>query len=320
MLLKNPYFAVQSNLQIVVQKYKQFWKRIVTLLTKKDVFHHASAITFNLITCSIPFVLLLVSIIGYVLSYEAAFTEVLRYGKEIFPTFTYQSGGNSGNSVVQGVITLKNLLEPLVSARQVFGVVGVTVLMFFSLGLVHTVKHVVFEIFDIKNRNHLIWEYIHNFFTFGLIGGIFVFFSIAISIFSVFSVQSITLPYTNEVIKLSIFYQVMQAVVPLLFTLLIIYLLLRYISEKRMYRLSAFVGATVFTVLFTLARFGVSIYLSYSFSRYHYYYQGYTILVIIGIWAFYSAALLVISIIISKAFQDIYQHEPVSKNPYTTIS
>ncbi len=300
-----------------MQKYKDFWRRIVALVKQKDVFHHASAITFNLIICAIPFVLVLISIIGYVLSYEAAFAEVLRYGQEVFPTFTYES---TESEVVEGAITLKNLLEPLISARQVFGIVGITVLIFFSLGLFHTVKHVVFEIFNIKDRNHLLWEFVHNFFTFGLIGGIFVFFSIAISIFSVVSVESITLPFSDQVIQLSALYQFLRTIIPLLFTLLIIYILLRYISEKRMGRLSAFVGAAIFTILFTLARIGLGIYLNYSFSRYHYFYQGYTVPVIIGFWAFYSALLLVFSIIIAKSFQDTFLKKRLDENPYTKIS
>ncbi len=300
-----------------MQKYKDFWKRIVTLITKKDVFHHASAITFNLIICSIPFVLLLVSIIGYILSYETAFAEVLRFGQQVFPSFTYQS---TDSDLYQGAITLENLLEPLVSARRVFGIAGIIILIFFSVGLIHTIKHVIFEIFEVSERNHILWEVVHNFFTFGLIGGIFIFFSIAISIFSVITIDSVTLPYTDQVITMSQLYQSLSTIVPLLFTLLIFYILFRYISEKRITRKAAFVGAAVFTILFSIARIGLGIYLDYSLSSYRYYYQGYTLPIIIGFWAFYSAVLLVISAIVAKAFQDTFLKKTLRKNPYTSIS
>ncbi|HLR76201.1 MAG TPA: YihY/virulence factor BrkB family protein [Balneolaceae bacterium] len=297
-----------------MQKYKVFWKRIVALFKEKDVFHHASAITFNLIICGIPFVLLLISIIGYILSYEAAMSEVLRYGQEVFPSFS------AGEDLSRGAATLQKFLDPLVSARQVFGLVGLGILIVFSLGLIHTIKHVIFVILDVKDRHHLVWEYIHNFFTFGLIGGLFVFLSITISIFSILSVQTVTLPFTNEVIELSGFYRFLRSVIPLLFTLLISYILFRYVSEKRLKRLAAFVGACVFTFMFTLARYGVGIYLNYSFSRYHYYYQGYTVPVIIGVWAFYSAALLIVATIVARAYQDTYLKSPLKENPYDEIS
>ena len=300
-----------------MQKYKNFWKRIVTLTKEKDVFHHASAITFNLVICAIPFTLLLISIIGYVLSYEDAFREVVRYGQEFFPSFTYES---QESDVFEGAVTIETMLEPLISARQVFGIVGVFVLIFFSLGLFHTIKHVVFEIFEIEDRKHPIWELVHNFFTFGLIGGILVFFAIGISLFSVVSIQTIALPFTDEVLKIGWFYTFLSKVFPLLFTLLIFYVLFRYISERRMKRRVALIGALSFTILFGIAKFLVGWYLNYSFFGYRYYYQGYAVLIVIGFWAFYTAALFVVSTIIARSYQDAFLKKPLKENPYTSIS
>lgn len=284
---------------------------------EKDVFHHASAITFNLVICAIPFTLLLISIIGYVLSYEDAFREVVRYGQEIFPSFTYES---QESDVFEGAVTIETMLEPLINARQVFGIVGIVVLIFFSLGLFHTIKHVVFEIFEIEDRKHPVLELVHNFFTFGLIGGIMVFFAIGISVFSVVSIETITLPFSNEVLQLSWFYTFLSSVFPLLFTLLIFYLLFLYISERRMKRRVAFMGAFSFTLLFGVAKFLVGWYLNYSFLGYRYYYQGYAVLIVIGFWAFYTAALFVISTIIARSYQDAFLKKPLKENPYTSIS
>lgn len=301
-----------------VQKYKDFWRLIVAIVKKKDVFFNASAITFNLVICAIPFTLILISIIGYVLSFEAAFQEIMRYGRELFPSFTYES--QSGD-VFQGAITLEALLRPLIGARQVFGIIGLIVLVFFSQGLFHTIKHVVFEIFDIEDRKHPVMEWVHNFFTFGLVGGVFLFFSLAISLVSLISFDQVQLPFTDMVIKLSLIYEFFNIVIPVLFTFFLFYVLLRYISEQRMPPEVARVGAFVYTLLFEIAKYGLGLYLDYAFRAYRHFYQGYAIVVIIGIWAFYSAALLVISIIIAKAYQDIFIHKQnLSENPYTTIS
>ena len=300
-----------------MRKYKNFWKSFVTLVKEKDVFHHASAITFNLVICAIPFTLLLISIIGYVLSYEDAFREVVRYGQEVFPSFTYES---QESDVFQGAVTIETMLEPLISARQVFGIVGIIVLIFFSLGLFHTIKHVVFEIFGIKDRRHPLWELVHNFFTFGLIGGLMVFIAIGVSIFSVVSIETIALPFTEKVLELSWFYSFLSNILPLLITLLLSYVLFRYISERRMKRRVAFVGAFSFTVLFGLAKFLVGWYLNYSFFGYRYYYQGYAILIVIGFWAFYTAALFVVSTIIARSFEEAFLKKPLTENPYTSIS
>ncbi len=299
-------------------KYKEFWRLIVNLAKKKDVFFNASAITFNLFICAIPFTLLLISIIGYVLSYEEAFQEIIRYGRELFPSFTYES--QSGD-VFRGAITLETLLKPLIGVRRVFGVVGVVILVFFAQGLFHTVKHVVFEVFEIEDRKHPILEMIYNFFTFGVVGGVFIFFSIVIYLVSFISFDQLTLPFTNRVIELSWIFEFLNTIIPVAFTFLLFYIIFRYISEKRMQPQVAMIGALVYTVLFEIAKYGVGIYLDYAFRAYRYFYQGYAIAIVIGIWVFYSAALLVVAAIVARAYQDVFvEPHKFKENPYTSIS
>ncbi|SHF30839.1 Uncharacterized membrane protein, BrkB/YihY/UPF0761 family (not an RNase) [Fodinibius roseus] len=301
-----------------VQKYKKFWQLIVRLLKKKDIFFNASAITFNLFICAIPFTLLMISIIGYVLTYDEAFNEILRYGRELFPSFTYES--ESGD-VYRGAVTLETLLNPLIGARQIFGIMGTIILVFFSQGLFHTLKHVVFDIFDIKDRRHPILEMVYNFFTFGLVGSVFLFFSLIISLVSLVSINELPLPFTDMVFELGWLYELLNLVIPVLFTFFLFFIIFRYITEKRMQLKVALLAALTYTILFELAKFGVGWYLEYALHSYRYFYQGYTILVIIGVWAFYSAALFVFSTIIARAYQQVFvEDQSIPRNPYTVIS
>lgn len=221
----------------------------------------------------------------------------------------------------RGAVTLETLLQPLIGARRVFGIVGFVILIFFSQGLFHSIKHVVFDIFDIEDRRHPILELIYNFFTFGLIGGVFIFFSLAISLLSLVSIDQIDLPFTDIMLQLSWVYDLLNIMIPILFTFFLFYTLFRYISEKRMEPKVALLAALVYTSLFEVAKLGLGVYLDYAFRAYRYFYQGYTVMVIIGIWAFYSAALLIISVIIAKAYQEVFVKEKhLSKNPYEAIS
>lgn len=301
-----------------VQKYKNFWSRIVTLLKKKDIFFNASAITFNLFICAIPFILLMISIIGYVLSYDYAFNEIIRYGRELFPSFTYQS--ESGD-VYRGAITLESLLKPLIGARRIFGIIGIIILTFFSQGFFHTLKHVVFDIFDIQDRKHPLLEMVYNYFTFGLVGGLFLFFSLLIFLTSLISFDPLNIPYTDIIFKLNWVYGFLNLIIPTLFTFVLFYVIYRYISEKRMHPKVVLVASTLYTFLFEAAKYGVGKYMDYALSSYRYFYQGYTVLVIIGVWAFYSAVLFIFTTIIARAFQDEFIDEnPSYQNPYTKIS
>lgn len=302
-----------------MQRHKEFWKRALTLAGKKDIFFNASAVTFNLLICAIPFVLILISIIGYVLSIDEAFNEIVRYGREFFPSFTYES---ENNDIFRGAITIESLLRPLVGARQVFGIAGIVILIFFTQGLLHTVKHVLFEVFDIKERKHPIMDAIYNFIGFSLIGALFVFFSLAISFISLFNLSEFQIPFTAIVIELPWIYDFLNLILPIFLAFFIQYVIFRFVSERKIKPMVAFMAAITYTVLFEIAKFGLSKYLVYAFATYKYFYQGYTVLVMLFFWTFYSALLFVVSAVLARAYDDTFvANKPsVEENPYTAIS
>ncbi|SMO92944.1 YihY/virulence factor BrkB family protein [Gracilimonas mengyeensis] len=302
-----------------MQKHKEFWKRVLKLAGKKDIFFNASAITFNLFICAIPFILILISIIGYVLSIDEAFNEIVRYGREFFPSFTYET---QTNDIFRGAITIETFLRPLVGARQLFGIIGIIVLIFFTQGLLHSLKHVLFDVFDIKERKHPVIDVIYNFFGFTLIGTVFIFFSLAISTVSLFNLSQIAIPFTEIVIELPWIYDFLNLLLPIIVAFFVLYVVFRFVSERRIKPKVALMAALTYTVLFEIAKFGISMYLEYAFATYRYFYQGYTILILLGIWTFYTALLFVISAIMARAYKDVFlKKEPsFEENPYTAIS
>lgn len=297
---------------------KDFWDKILKLTGKKDLFFSASAITFNLFICSIPFVLIMISIVGYVLSYDEALDLIIQSGSEFLPTFSYQA---ETSDVIQGSQTIENVLTPLVSARQVFGIIGTVVLLFFTQGLMHAVKHVLFDVFDIEERKHPIMQVVYNFFWFGIFGALIYFISLIIYFVSFINLDKFEVPFTEIVIELPWIYDFLNFLVPILFTFVVIYIVFRYLSERKIDRNISVIGALSYTLLFEVARFIISGYLEYAFSSYRYFYQGYAIAIVIGIWIFYSAFLFVLSAVIARAYYDTYKdHKPtVIDNPYADL-
>lgn len=301
-----------------MQKFKEFWKVVYSLAGEKNIFYNASALTFNIFICAVPFTLIIISIIGYVLTFDEAFAEIIRYGGELLPNFSYES---ESNDIVQGSETLENILRPLIGARQVIGVLGFLILLLFTQGLLHTAKLVLFDVFDIEERRHPMAEILYKFFGFGLIGAVFLFFSLAISFISVFSFQDIEVPFTEYVIRLAWIYTFLNNILPIIFTFFIQYVVFRYVSERRITVLIAIVGATTNTVLLLVAKFLVSNYLQYAFESYRFYYQGYAILVILSLWIFYSALLFVVAAIFARAFNEVFGSHKASSmvNPYADL-
>lgn len=296
-----------------------FWKRVGELLYKKDVLFNASAITFNLFICAIPFTLILISILGYVLSIDTAFEELVRYGRELLPSFAYES---QAGDIIEGAVTIEAMLEPLIGARQIFGITGLIILMIFAQGLLHSLKHVLFIVFDIKDRKSPVMEFIYNFLAFGIIGGVFIFFTMAISFISFFSFEGYQVPFTDIVIELGWLSEWLTGFIPLGFTFLLFFVIYRFISEGKMNIRVALVAALSYTILFEASRYGVSIYLEYAFTAYRFFYQGYAALLIITFWAFYAAALFIFTSILARAYQDVYLRDlpAIEKKPHTAIS
>lgn len=301
-----------------MQSLKDFWKQVIEVAGKKDLFFNASAITFNLFICAIPFILILISIIGFVLSYDQAFNEIVRYGTELLPNFSYEA---MQSDVITGTETIENILRPLVGAREIFGIVGIVILLFFTQGLLHSLKHVIFDVFDIEERAHPVMDVIYNFFGFGLLGTVFLFFSLTISFISLFDLSVINIPYTDIVIELPWVYDLLNFALPIFLTFFLIYVVFRFVSERKISPRISLIGAITYTVLFELARLLVSVYMEYAFSTYRYFYQGYAIVVVIAIWTFYAALLFVISAVIAKAYKESFgtHRASVEDNPYASL-
>ncbi len=301
-----------------MQKFKEFWVQAYDLVKKIDIFFNASAITFNLIICAIPFTLILVSIIGYVLSYEEAFNYIVQFGSDYLPSFTYEA---EASDVVSGADTVEKLILPLIGNRRVFGIIGLIILVFFTQGLLHSLKHVLFQVFDIHERKHPILDVVYNFFSFGIIGTLFLFFSLFVSTISFINLSQFTIPFTDTVVELPWIYDFLNFIIPIIFIFILLYVAFRFLSERQVPNKISLIGAISYTLLFEAARFILSNYLNYSFSTYRYFYQGYAIAFLIIVWTFYSSLLFVVSAVLAKSYKNVYSdHRPtVQDNPYSVL-
>ena len=275
-----------------------YWSRVIELIKLVNVIFNASAITFNLFICAIPFTLILISIIGYILSFDAAYTELVRYGTELLPDITYEK---TNSVTVESERIVQALLTPLIQGRNVLGLTGIIIMLFFTQSLFHSLKIVLFDIFDIQNKTHPIKGLLTNFLGLGLLGTVFLFFSLLVSFVSLFELRTIAIPLTEIVIELPWIYELLDLLLPLLFTFMLSFVIFRFMSERKISILDALQGAALFAILFEGAKLLLSLYLSYAITRYEFVYQGYTVIIVLALWVFYLSILFVISAILLRA-------------------
>ena len=275
-----------------------YWSRVIELIKLVNVIFNASAITFNLFICAIPFTLILISIIGYILSFDTAYTELVRYGTELLPNITYEQ---TNSVTVESERIVQALLTPLIQGRNVLGLTGIIIMLFFTQSLFHSLKIVLFDVFDIQNKTHPIKGLLTNFLGLGLLGTVFLFFSLLVSFVSLFELRTIAIPLTEIVIELPWIYELLDLLLPLLFTFMLSFVIFRFMSERKISILDALQGAALFAILFESAKLLLSLYLSYAITRYEFVYQGYTVIIVLALWVFYLSILFVISAILLRA-------------------
>jgi len=283
---------------------RAYWGRVIELVKQVDVIFNASAVTFNLFICAIPFTLILISIIGYVLSIDTAYTELVRYGTELLPDITYEQ---TNSVTLESERIVQALLAPLIQGRNVLGITGIIIMLFFTQSLFHSLKLVLFNVFDIQKRSHPLKSILANFLGLGLLGTVFLFFSLLVSFVSLFELRTIAVPLTEIVIELPWVYEVLDMLLPLLFTYMLAFVIFRFMSEREISISDAMQGAALFTVLFESAKLLLSLYLSYAMSRYEFVYQGYTVIIVLALWVFYLSVLFVLSAILLRAKIDRYK-------------
>ena len=277
---------------------RAYWSRVIELVKQVDVIFNASAVTFNLFICAIPFTLILISIIGYVLSIDTAYMELVRYGTELLPDITYEQ---TNSVTLESERIVQTLLAPLIQGRNVLGITGIIIMLFFTQSLFHSLKLVLFNVFDIQKRSHPLKSILANFLGLGLLGTVFLFFSLLVSFVSLFELRTIAIPLTEIVIELPWVYEVLDMLLPLLFTYMLAFVIFRFMSEREISISDALQGAALFTVLFLSAKLLLSLYLSYAMSRYEFVYQGYTVIIVLALWVFYLSVLFVLSAILLRA-------------------
>lgn len=277
--------------------FKRFWE----LFVEKHVFFNASAITFYLIISSIPFSLIITSILGFVLSNEQALQQLTRFMQDFLPGILLE--GEEG--VIDLQLEIMNLLNPLIERRRVYGLLGFGILTFTSLGLFAAVKHVLFDIFDIEENEDFFKELLYELIAFGVAGGVFIFFSVVVSVISIVATETISIPYVDIEINLGFFYELIAVFLPVLFNVLLFYVFFRYVSRRHIERLTSLFGAVVYTLLFEIARNIFGFYVGHALTHYQYLYQSYTIVLMLGLWALYGAITFTISAIAARAFYDV---------------
>jgi YihY family inner membrane protein len=280
---------------------KAISKRFFTILLRKPIFFNAAALSYNVLICIVPIALLIVSALGFLLNNVETYDQIERTLSDFMPSFLFerlevQAGDKS---------LLHQILDPLISNRNVNGIIGLLTLSFFSQGLFSAVGHTLHDIFSTKDEKAAWRVFLRNYVAFGLVGGLVIGTGILLQALSLVDSLELTLPVTDQVFEFSQLWQYINLVASFFLTGILIYVLFRRSSGLKLSRKTALFAGILFSLLFESAKALLSWYFDYAFDSYRDLYQSYTLVLMIGLWIYYIAIIFNLTAIMTRCIHDV---------------
>ncbi len=245
----------------------------------------AAAISFYAVLSLIPFLLLLLSIAGYLLdhfqqdftSQEDLFTHLVTYVRAVVPFL--------GDDVM-------DRLRGMVSNRQAYGITGIVVLLI-TAGLVFRTLELAFaRVFKTRRRRSMLVSqlfFVAFLLALGLLFLLVHYLGVITSTFA--TARDVNLgERLQEILAASPFLRI--SVTTLIATLAFV-VLLKYFTKERVRIQYAFYGGLLFSLLWMLAIRAFAYYLSH-IARFSLLYGSLASLAIIVVWIFYSSIVLLL--------------------------
>ncbi|MBK8911813.1 MAG: YihY/virulence factor BrkB family protein [Chlorobi bacterium] len=260
------------------------WKQVyaIGLRTDEDhVFMLAAGIAFNIITSLVPLLLLLLFALGYFLDSESVMREITRYVTQYIVT---------GDSRLEVLDTLKTQVNVLVENRGIAGLVGFIGLLWTASALAASMRLGLNRVLRCREERHFLIYKLYDVFAIMLVG-LLIFISILFGpIMQLVMATGDRIENTLNITGLDGF---LSGVISVATSLLLFYVIFRFMPYQRQQRHIILVGAITSTVLWEVARQVFGFYLT-EFRTFGKIYGTYAFLAAAAIWIYYSALVFLI--------------------------
>lgn len=274
---------------------KDYAKRIWDNAGDDNIFFLAGAIAFNILLAAVPFVLLLLSGLGYLLNQSAAQSSASLWAfiEQLLPPHTEAPGA-----------PIHKLIDDVINARGAVGLYSLIGFIWFSTRLFGTLRAVLGEVFDIEQGR-------------SIIGG--KVFDIKLTVLS--TILFVAYTFVNAYLRLAttrgalVLHELglrreamghleywLGSLVASGFILLMFFALYKFIPNRRIRWQSAMIAAVVTSALFELAKALFTTYVG-SFNPGSLYTGTLTGLVVIVIWVYYAAVIFILGGEVGRVYE-----------------
>jgi membrane protein len=265
---------------------RDYAKRVWDNAGEDNIFFLTGGVTFNILLAIVPFVLLILSGLGYLLNQNAAESsrELWSFIDGLLPPHAETADA-----------PVHKMLDEIINARGSVGILGIVGFIWFSTRLFGSLRTVLAEVFDIEDKR-------------GIVGG--KIFDIKMTVVATLLFAGYTVLNTYVGIatsrgvraarELGVHAEVMgraeyylARLTAAAFILLMFFALYKFLPDRRIRWQSAMLAAAFTSLFFELARDGFTAYLQHFDPGSLYTGTLYTIIIIV-FWVYYSALFFIL--------------------------
>ncbi len=243
----------------------------------------SSSIAFNLIICILPFLLILLTILGIYLDASNALIKLSDYLNNILPVMP-----DFKDKVIS---TLIDKTRELTSNTFLTGAIGIIGLFWTTSGLFSSMRDVMYKVYDLYDDTNYFLSKLKDFF---LVLLTLILVLVSISATSIFQLLQFFSEWVfGQEIILSFVQSLLSALFTLIVTFLLFYTIYKHVPHFNIPRKVAFVSSLTAAILFEILKFAYTYYLL-NFSNFSKIYGTFGVIVATLLWIYYVSVIFVI--------------------------
>ncbi len=260
---------------------------------RHHVFLMAGGLSFSLLTCLIPFVLIIFAILGNMLELPELKAQLFEFIDTIIP---YAESGD----ILKNIIS--NRMYEFRSFKSIAAVAGILGTLVAASGLFSSMRTILDSIFAVGKRKHVIVAKLRDM---GMVIILILLFLLAFSLLPLLEVVKDSLGKIGifQFIKLTLVQKSLLSVTSFLVMLLMFFLIYKFVPYARLKKRVVLAAALNATVMWEAAKqlFGFYITHGVTLNRI---YGTYVFIIVLYLWIYYSSVVFIISAIVGQLYNE----------------
>lgn len=283
-----------------LDKSKSFWNclkfYIVSIYEKMDKHHafiFASGMTYNILLCIIPMVLIIFSVLGSILQSQELLIQISLMIDDIIPIYDY-------SDKIKEILFER--IGEFIKYKTLVGTIGIVGLFFTASGLFSTLRTILNNIYGIEKGKNILIAKIRDI---GMVFLTLIFFLVVILINPLFQIVKTLIgriEFLNG-LDFSLLDRFFIQFLPYILSFLLMLLIYSLVPYRKMKKRVYFVSALWATVLFQIAQTAFTYYVTH-IANYSKIYGNVAFVIVTALWLYIISVIFILSAIIGQTYRE----------------